>query len=171
MNLTLWLSRLPHGVAVAVLAVGALVPGVAAEAQTRAALVRDVDTGALQPFRELISVSANPSESFKFVNGPVVPAGKRLVIENVSVWALMYSSSDDVTGLWLTVQGVPTFAMMDPNSTERKILSGPSKVAAYNRVVKLYYNAGETVQLQVYFEGTAGSKLVNVYLNGYYVTL
>ena len=101
-----------------------------------------------------------------------MPANKRLVIENVSIWALT-NGSDAVTGIWLTVPGAnpPTFALMDPDSTERKNVGGTSFVTAYNRVVKLYFNPGETVQANVFFTGTSGGKIVNIYLNGYYVNL
>jgi hypothetical protein len=37
--------------------------------------------------------------------------------------------------------------------------------------MKLYYNPGETVQLQVFYGGTTAAKLVNVYLNGHFVNL
>ena len=149
-----------------------LLPSAPILAQTRPALVRDVDNGALQPFREAILVSLAQSETSKFVNGPVVPAGKRLVIENVSVWILT-QSTDAATGIWLTVPGASpaTFALMDPDSTERKSVGPGQFVTAYNRVVKLYFNPGETVQANVFFQGTAGIKLVNLYLNGHYVNL
>ena len=162
-----------RGLAVAVLAIGALIHVAPAEAQTRPALVRDVDNGALQPFRTLISLSLAAGETTKTVNGPVVPAGKRLVIENVSVWALMSSSADNVTGVWLTVPTASplTFALMDPSPGERKILAGGGAIAAYNRLVKLYYDPGETVQGQVFFDGTNALKIVNIYLNGHFVTL
>jgi hypothetical protein len=41
-------------------------------------------------------------------------------------------------------------------------------------VVKLYDEPGETVLAEVFVEGAAGiniTKLVNIYLNGYFVTL
>lgn len=156
----------------AVLALAVTLPAGPAVAQTRPALVRDVDNGALQPFRQPIFVSLSTTETFKSVNGPVVPAGKRLVIENVSIWVLT-SGTDAVTGVWLTVPSAspPTFALMDPASTERKNVGGTSFVTAYNRVVKLYFDPGETVQAQVYFLGTSGPKNANLYLNGYYVNL
>jgi hypothetical protein len=76
-------------------------------------------------------------------------------------------------GVWLTVPTAqtPDFVLLDPNSTERKLIAVNNAVTAYNRLVKLYYNPGETVQLQVFFDGMAALKLVNVYLHGYYVNL
>jgi len=157
---------------VALVTLAAAVLPAPAGAQTRPALVRDVDNGALQPFRTLITVSLNANESSKTVDGPVVPAGKRLVIENVSVWVLT-SANDFVTGLWLTVPGADpaTFMLLDPSSTERKDIGGGNVVSAYNRLVKLYYNPGEKLQAMVFFNGTTSSKIANLYLNGYYVNL
>jgi hypothetical protein len=169
MNKPIPLSSVLRAAAFAVIALGAVICTVPAEAQTRPALVRDVDNGALQPFRDRISISAAAGETSKTVNGPVIPAGKRLVIENVSVWATT-PLDVEITGVWLEVAGVSTFAMMDPNSTERRDIGGAA-VSAYNRPVKLYYNPGETIQAQVFFKGTSGAKVVNIYLNGYYVNL
>lgn len=164
-------ASLLRSCALALLALGAaagMAP--AAEAQTRPALIRDVDNGALQPFRTRISITVPSGSPSALVNGPVVPAGKRLVIENVSVWALT-PLDVEVTGLWLQVSASETFALMDPNSTERRDIGG-SAVSAYNRLVKLYYNPGETLQAQVFLKGpNTGTRLVNVYLNGYYVNL
>ena len=173
MNKTLLRPLALRGLAAALLALGMLIVVAPAEAQTRPALVRDVDNGALQPFRGLININLAAGETFKVINGPVVPAGKRLVIENVSVWAFMANSADNVTGVWLTVPiaSPATFALMDPAPGERKTLAGGSAIAAYNRLVKLYYNPGETVQGQVYFDGTAGQKIVNIFLNGHLVNL
>jgi hypothetical protein len=173
MNKTLTCPLVLRGLALAVLAVGTLIVVAPAGAQTRPALVRDVDNGALQPFRTLININLAAGETFKTVNGPVVPAGKRLVIENVSVWAYMANSADNVTGVWLTVPTASpaTFALMDPAPGERRVLAGGSAISAYNRLVKLYYNPGETVQGQVFFDGTAGQKIVNIYLNGHLVNL
>jgi len=169
MNKPIPLSSVLRAAAFAVIALGAVICTVPAEAQTRPALVRDVDNGALQPFRDHIFISVAAGEIFKLVNGPVVPAGKRLVIENVSVWAST-PLDVEITGVWLQVAGVSTFALMDPNSTERRD-SGASAISAYNRTVKLYYNPGETIQGQVFFKGLSGTKQVNIYLNGYYVNL
>jgi hypothetical protein len=146
-------------------------------AQTRAALTRDVDNPALQPFRSGIFISVGDNQGYKAVNGPTVPAGKRLVLENVSVWAFGATSDFDVTGVWLSVPGAatPTYVLLDPNVTERRLIAGgTTALYAYNRVVKLYYEPGETVLAEVFIEGAAGiniSKLVNIYLNGYFVTL
>lgn len=158
--------------ALALLVAGGALTATPAYAQ-RAALTRDVDNGALQPFRALISANLNAAETSKFVDGPVVPAGKRLVVENASVWISTNAGADIATGVWLTVPGSnpATFALLDPTATERKLLNGGSSITAYNRLLKLYYNPGETVQLVVFFDGTSAAKIANVYLNGYFVNV
>ena len=62
------------------------------------------------------------------------------------------------------------FVLLDPNSTERRVIPGGSFVSAYNRQVKLYFNAGEQVQAQVFTRGSAGTRLVNIYLQGSLIT-
>lgn len=157
----------------AVTALGAALTAPPAFAQTRPALVRDADNPALQPFRALINVNLGASETIKVVDGPTVPAGKRLVIENVSMWIFTSASADIATGVWLTVPGSSpaTFFLADPTSAERKLLAGGGSVTAYNRQVRLYYNAGEVIQANVFFDGTAGTKIANYYLNGYLVNV
>jgi len=156
----------------AVVAVVATIQG-DVEAQTRPALVRDIDNPALQPFREPIFISLGFNETSKIVDGPVAPAGKRLVIENISVWGFT-AGTDEFTGVWLTVKNVSpsVFVLLDPATTERKPIGGGSFVIAYNRQVKLYFNPGETIQAQVFVNtNSTPPQLLNIYLQGYYVTL
>lgn len=163
-----------HAFAAALALLGALLmlplPSVAAPDRTT--WVRDVDNPALQPFRALISVNLAAGETSKTVIGPTVPTGKTLVIENVSIWIYTSASADIATGVWLTVPNASpaTFFLGDPTSTERKLLGGGS-ITAYNRQVRLYYNADEVINAQVFFDGTNGSKTVNYYLNGYLVNV
>ena len=140
-----------------------------AQAQTRPAFVRDVDNPALQPQRIAIFTNLTAAEGSKFTDGFVVPAGKRLVIENASIWAFT-QGADRVTGIWLNVKGQSAFILLDPATTETKTLAGGSNIAAYNRVVKAYFNAGETVEASVFTEGTTAGKLVNIYLQGALIT-
>ncbi len=140
-----------------------------ANAQTRPALVRDVDNPALQPQRIAIFSSLTAAEGSKFTDGFVVPAGKRLVIENASVWART-EGADRVTGIWLNVKGQLAFIMLDPVTTETKTLVGGSNITAYNRIIKAYFNAGETVEASVFTEGSTSGKIVNIYLQGNLIT-
>ena len=140
-------------------------------AQTRPALVRDVDNGDLSPVRLAISVSLGATETYGERDGITVPAGKRLVIDNVSMWAFTSSAADKITGVWLSVKPGSNYLLLDPAANEVRTISGGSSVAAYNRPVKAYYEAGETLFAQVFADGTASSKIVNYYIQGHYVTV
>lgn len=133
-------------------------------------LTRDVDNGALHPFRAVISASLDPGEERKVVDGPVVPAGKRLVIENASPWIFTELNTPS-TGLWLSPGGSSAFTLLDPTSAERKSNGRGTFVSAYTRLVKLYFEPGEILQMHVFFAAPRGAKIVNLYLSGYYVAL
>lgn len=139
-------------------------------AQTRPALVRDVDNPALQPQRIGIFTSLASGENYKLTLGPVVPAGKQLVIENASVWALT-NDTVKVTGIWLKPVGPSVYILLDPTTNEFRPLTGGLTLAAYNRTLKAYFSPGEQLQVEVFTEGTGGLQLVNVYLQGYYVNV
>jgi hypothetical protein len=142
-------------------------------AQVRAALVRDVDNPALQPIH---------FGSFNYITQPnwaqtqdiyTVPAGKRLVIENASIWALSDSTSK-ANGIWLVGKNNFNYLLLDPADDEyRLIYNGSTNLAAYNRTIKAYFNPGEILQTQVFGESTSlsGYVNVNIYFQGYLVTL
>jgi hypothetical protein len=162
------------GLAAIVVVAGALTSAPALAQAVRAALVRDVDNPAYEPVRTPLLVSMQPNESFKTVDGLIVPAGKRLVIENASVWTLT-TNPDRITGVWVRPKvnpfPQPVYLLLDPAESEFRPLSGGSTVAAYNRTVRAYFNPGEQLTAEVYADGSTGFKLANIYLQGYYVTL
>lgn len=145
--------------------------GDAAYAQTRPALVRDVDNADLNPVRLTISVSLNSTDTYGERDGITVPAGKRLVIDNASIWAFTSSAADKITGVWLSVKPGSNYLLLDPALNEVRALAGGASVAAYNRPLKAYYEAGETLYAQVFADGTTSSKIVNMYLQGHYVSV
>ena len=140
-------------------------------AQTRPALVRDVDNGDLNPVRMAISVSLNATDTYGERDGITVPAGKRLVIDNVSMWAFTSSSSDKITGVWLSVKPGANYLLLDPAANEVRNLTFGGSIAAYNRPVKAYFEAGETLFAQVFADGTSSTKIVNYYIQGHYITV
>ena len=139
-------------------------------AQVRPALTRDVDNPALAPVRILIAGNLAAGIGQLIVDSITVPAGKRLVIENASVWGQTLGT-DRITGLWIAPKDKQMFHMLDPNTTEAKPVGIGSTVVAYNRVMKGYFDAGETLQGWFFADGTTGVKLVNLYLEGYYVNV
>ena len=165
------LAWMAAGIAGAAVVTGALMTVPSVAQTVRAALVRDVDNGALDPQRIAIFGNLLPSETFKLFSSVTVPAGKRLVIENASVWTFS-TGSDRITGIWLKPAGsVFHYVLLDPAASEFRQIVGNGVVAAYNRTVKVYFNPGEQLTTEIYADGTLGQKLANVYLKGYYVTL
>lgn len=131
-------------------------------AQTvRAALVRDTDNPALQPARLYVLASIGVS-GYAESNGEAVPAGKRLVVETVSVFGYP-PSGGELSALWLTTNDFSTYISLDPTANEKF----PGYVA-FNRNIRFYFNAGEIPKIQAY---GANSTFVNVFLHGYYVNL
>ena len=139
----------------------------------RPAMVRDVDTPALQPFR-VTQFCGNTNGDRIICQPAAVPAGKRLVIEFVGLYA-DGGTADPVN--WLSVRGggqssnsgfaiapKPTDLVLQP--------SGGAYQATFNQLVKLYFEPGETVQVSAFFTNTANSgKNLQVNLQGYYVNL
>jgi hypothetical protein len=140
-------------------------------AQTRPALTRDVDNGDLNPVRLSTFISVGTTENFKDADVATVPAGKRLVLDNASIWAFTSVASDKITAVWLSVKPGGNFLLLDPAANEVRPLAGGASIAAYNRPVKAYFEAGETVYAQVFADGNASSKQVNIYLQGHYVNV
>ena len=142
-----------------------------AHAQTKAAQTRDIDNADLAPVRIWVPLSLQASETFKEADSVTVPAGKRLVLDNASVWALTSNASDVITAIWLQVKNVQHFTLLDPANNEvRKICGGSCGLAAYNRTIKMTFEAGETVHATIFAEGTNDAKTINIYLQGHYVT-
>jgi len=153
----------------AALAVAAVVGslGPAAMAQVRAALVRDADNPALQPFR------ANADFSLTAINEQrllvTVPAGKRLVIEHVSYYAYTQPGIQFVfAGLrspqfgtfWQSIQINPPHASADSGFV---IQDG-------SQPVRLYFEPGEEVWVSA-STSAGGIRQFNIHISGYYVTL
>jgi hypothetical protein len=160
------------GLMAAVLITGGFLTIPAVAQAVRAALVRDVDNPALDPVRTPFVVSLQTNEGVKVVDGLVVPAGKRLVIENASIWTFT-TGADRITGIWLRPKINPqlVYILLDPAASEFRSILGNSTIAAYNRTLKVYFNPGEQLTVEVYADGNSNFKSANVYLQGYYVTL
>jgi hypothetical protein len=152
------------------LAAGALTSAPAIAAAVRAALVRDTDNPAFQPVRVASLNNLGPAEPYRRNDFYVVPAGKRLVIENVSVFGFV-KAPDAITGVWLNVDGQLVYLLLDPSASEKRTVNGGFDLTSYNRVVKAYYNPGETLYTEVFTEGVTQGKIVNIYFQGYLVTL
>lgn len=132
---------------------------------------RNVDNPDLAPARFGIFVSLQAGDTEKDIDSITVPVGQRLILDNASVWGFSSSPSDVLDEVWLQAKGQPAYTLLDPASNEQRVMNGGlSGIAAYNRPFKMTFEAGETVHAYVYFTGTNGSKQVNIYLQGHYVT-
>jgi hypothetical protein len=134
-------------------------------AQSRAALVRDVDTPALQPFRAQAAVSLVALNTQQLVT--TVPAGKRLVIEYISWNATNAGSAQIVfaalrSGQFGAVQ--QNFQIAAPHVS---VTSGLT-LQDGSMPVRVYFEAGEEVWASVSGNNT-GSNL-SMQLQGYIIT-
>ncbi len=142
-----------------------------AYAQTRAAVTRDVDNRDLAPVRIRVQVNLAKADPSKEADVFTVPAGKRLIVDQASIWTIANSASDTISGIWLQVKDQPTFTMIGPTDGEfRRLCSGTCNIAAYNRPLATTFEAGEVVHVYVFVEGVNDTKQANIYLQGHYVT-
>jgi hypothetical protein len=113
-------------------------------------------------------------------DGPTVPAGKRLVVEQVTVFCRL-SSLEYLVQLWISPKNNPdaqNFLILSPAPTERTADLAPYSVQyGYSRPVKAYFEAGQTLQLETLTASPLGSTptgtvaRINAYVHGYYVAL
>ena len=143
----------------------------AAMAQTRAAVTRDVDNRDLAPVRIRLQVNLARTDLSKEVDAFTVPAGKRLIVDQASIWTIANSASDTISGIWLQVKDQLQFTMIGPTDGEfRRLCGGACNIAAYNRPLATTFEAGEIVHVYVFVEGFNDTKQTNIYLQGHYVT-
>lgn len=160
------------------LAAGALLAGLVMSTPTiaqtiRAALVRDTDNPDLQPrARIFLGLTVEAGQVGGSVEGAPVPAGKRLVIETVSVFGYT-PDPERFTAIWLTKNNPDTYMSLDPQPAEGRLF-GPGFpgyfLVAYNRNVNFSLNAGESPRIEAYVGSTTQNKFANIFLHGYYVT-
>jgi hypothetical protein len=157
-------------VCVAALALSSLAASLAppAIAQVRAAFVRDVDTPALQPFRSTVDIDFTGGTEQRLVT--TVPAGKRLVIQNISYTAGTPTGTQLVFGgLRLAEFGTFTeFIKINP----AHISPNPNFVLHDgSQPTTVYFEPGEPVWLSVATSSAAAGGSMRVTFSGYFVNL
>jgi hypothetical protein len=137
-------------------------------AQTRPALVRDVDTPALKPFRAATSLSVD-----QYLNEQVlvttVPAGQRLVIETISWSAGVMGDGQLIFGGLRSGQFGPVYCYLPINPRHASAGGNGVYLQDGSVSVKLYFEAGE----QVWFTASRQNNVsvyVDVAVQGYFVT-
>jgi hypothetical protein len=142
-------------------------------------------SGPLHPVSLRIScdpVRSAPPRNFSvcITEGPTVPAGKRLVVEHVTVFCRL-SNLEYLVQLFISPGVDPdaqSYLVLSPAVTERISDLPPYSVQyGYSRPVKAYFEAGQTLQLEAVTSSPIGSipagtiGLINVYIYGYYMNL
>jgi len=130
-------------------------------AQVRAALIKNVDEKGRIPYQQSGATSCGTGLcDFSF---PIVPAGKRLVVEHVS--ANIYVNTGGVNATFLegaggfTVFSLPGRAMATP------------QLIGVNEQVLAYYEAGQTPFYRVAFSVGDANDSYSVAITGYLVDL
>jgi len=123
---------------------------VPAFAQVRAALVQDRDNKARSPFRT--NVSCGYAAGVCATDLPPVPAGKRLVIENISGEADMQGPSDLYRiSFWLKNTAPAAYLEFGPGKlTPNSLYAHP-----FNQTVFATFEAGQIPQLSLQATGAA----------------
>jgi hypothetical protein len=136
-----------------------------AVAQTRAALVRDIDTPALQPFRSQTSFSLTALNTQLLVT--TVPAGKRLVLEYISWNATNVGSAQIVFASLRSSQFGAVQQNFQINPPHISVTPGFT-LQDGTMPVRVYFEAGEEVWASV--SGTAAGSSITMQLQGFIIT-
>lgn len=168
------------GVAIAPKAAHAIVATLVTVTNTTANPVgtSDANNGAFQPVHFVISLNDNTGSSGLIVTGPTVPANKRLVVENISMFALI-GGDEQLDGVWLSNSLQQNYVLVNPQTTD-KYATGTGNLQGiydYNRPVTAYYDPGDTLQMQLFRDpippasGLTPTFIVNMYVTGHYVDI
>jgi hypothetical protein len=170
MNIQSNVCRLVLSLLVATAMLGA-VGAAPAIAQTRSALVKNVDEPGRVPYQHAVDFQGSEctTPSFCIVEFPVVPAGKRLVVENITIYVSV--AGGGVPNLlafgdfYVTNQG--NRYVIAPIFTPSVSILG-STFHALDRAVRVYYEPGETPKVKIGASGSF-SFTCNMSLHGYLI--
>jgi hypothetical protein len=137
-------------------------------ATIRPALVRDVDNGALEPFRVRVEIAF--SALGQSVDLVTVPAGKRLVVEHIS-WSASVPTGQQIIFAGLNDQYGNMIAFL--NIPGPIVSLSPSfQIQSSSETVKIYLNPGEVVRFSASITSYQPvTPNLQVVVQGYYVTL
>ena len=155
------------GVLVLAAAISLVVPGSAVAQAVQAALMRDVDNPAFQPFQAATSGRIFRGGYQSSVIAQVAD-GKRLVIEYVSAWITDFT--DSAWALEIdTVQKGAAERHMIPVAQEMYVFGGYHLIAA--QPTRLYADPGSAVTVAVSRSGLVGASDVSFTVSGHLVDL
>lgn len=135
-------------------------------AQVRAALVRDVDTPSLSPFRAGLSFGFTSINEQRLLT--TVPAGKRLVIEHVSYWGYLPTGKSFVFAALRTGQVGPLAVILEIHPPHESA-TPEFTIQDGSFPVKAYFDAGDEVWISASKNGGAGGNF-EVRVQGHLIT-
>lgn len=142
-------------------------------AQTRAALVKNVNEPGRTPYQS--AVNFNPgtgcsSAACNFVSFPVVPAGKRLVVKQLTILVGVATTGQPTVLAFSSSPGCSNCSnrAIVTGWVNAGLLTGGVNFWAVDRPVHVFFEAGETPQIKMY--ASANFAFVgNATLHGYLI--
>lgn len=134
--------------------------------QIRAALVRDIDTPSLAPFRAAVDYQLSYLNDQRLLT--TVPAGKRLVIEYISYWSGGATGDQMVYGSLRNGQYGPEMVMLEIHPPHASADSAFT-IQDGSQPMKAYFEAGEQVWVSV-SHNTSGFRDIRLQAFGHYIT-
>jgi len=139
-------------------------------AQIRAALVKDVDNGARQPFG-VQALDFSFTATGGSADALTVPAGKRAVIEHVSCVDFLDASNNWVRmEMLFTSNGIGSRLQFVHERVGTSFSAG-TDVWSFSQPVRAYADPGTTVSIAASRRLTSGLAGFECYLSGHYVDL
>jgi hypothetical protein len=134
-------------------------------AQTRAALVKNVDEPGLVPFSQSFTITQNECccTNCCFLNTAAVPAGKRLVITNIS-GNLPLAAVANFGPVNLSVGSTRVATL--PVAFRMQWNGGDYPAYEFNEKIDAYVEAGNTAQLLVFHSSSWNFREGSVTING-----
>jgi hypothetical protein len=135
-------------------------------AQVRAAMVRDIDTPALAPYRATVEFSlCCINDQRRLIT---VPVGKRLVLEHISYYSAGQTGDELIFGAFRNGQFGPMVVNFEIRPPHASAASGFT-IQDGAMPVKAYFEPGDDVWLSV-SHNSGVSRTIQVQVNGYFVT-
>jgi hypothetical protein len=134
-------------------------------------LVRDVDNGARQSFRKSVFVSLADGSTFAAINpGITPPAGKRLVLEAISVGGNIPSGQKYACSLNITDEFAQVLFDLDLALVLQGTF-GPVDTFQGNTITKVYVESSDNIAFDVFRNAGSGAAGMRVSFSGYLVDI
>jgi hypothetical protein len=156
--------------AAAVLATGTILGGILAEpvwAQVRAALIKDVDNPARQPFAATTGLS-NITVGFALETILTVPAGKRAVVEHVSCLNFLPTGDNFVRFELIYTSGGALTRHELVNTPHGPSFVGGIDLWAVSQPIRAYADPSTTLEVSL-LRRLSGNAGYECYVSGHYV--